>query len=147
MDLVDDWSLAAAALQRGPPPGHALVLDHCRLLLARSVIDPAHDSYLASFAAWPDVAQRLRAAPSWTPELWQQLLALRAPLELKTSVRPPFPTSSDHYALGVLHLLAGEHERALHAFASAGRLVRGPAGLVARVEVRGQRLFWCRSDV
>jgi hypothetical protein len=109
-------------------------LEHCLLPITRSILEHAHDSYICQLDGFAEVAMQLRTAASWNDGLRHSLSALLGPLDMKTTSRPPFPTNSDFYILGVLHLVCGTYTMSLAAFGNAGRIVRSGVGLTAKVE-------------
>ncbi len=116
-----------------PSIGHDFVLQQVLVPLARNAFDQK-DSFLPGLEGASAAMLALRSATCMSAALAEQLQKVLERLDEKVRATPPFPTTSDHWALGVLRLCVGNAAGALMAFASAGKVVARGAGLCGKVE-------------
>jgi hypothetical protein len=119
-----------------PSLSHDILFDASVLPLLRNTFDQRADTTFFRHLEGCDVVCSLLAGSSViAPSTLEMLSLLLVCLESKMKVTPPFPTTMDHWALGVLRLVvARDAEGALRAFANAGSVLFRGAGLTARVE-------------
>lgn len=115
---------------------HDILFEASILPLLRNTFDQRADTTFFRHLDGCDSVSNLLASCSTIPSSSLELLSvLLVSLESKMKTTPPFPTTMDHWALGVLRLVVGrDPEGALRAFTNAGSVLMRGAGLAARVE-------------
>ncbi len=119
-----------------PKIGHDILLEASLLPLCRNAFDQRFDTtFVRVLDNIESVCTVLAGCTSLSPPIVEQLSALLSSLESKIRATPPFPTTTDHWVLGVLRLVVTrDFEGALSAFANGGSIVSRGVGLTARVE-------------
>lgn len=118
-----------------PTLGHDFVFEACILPLLRNAFDQRGETALFRDLVDESTVSSLLAGHSLSHAALDTLAFLSVSLEQKMKASPPFPTTADHWVLGIFRLVSSRNaEGALLAFANAGSFSTRGVGLAARVE-------------